>query len=152
MSGESSMCQPHAAQRKIRLGVGLAVAVATLAGCEAVPYRIDPGEAALLPRDTALGYLQSLPDGKSMVEARPDEQQCEFSPVGLRVAAANPRYAKRVVDNLNNELRDIAHDKITVEREQKKMEAEQKDRVRWMQRHGFAEFADEQRRLDAEQR
>jgi hypothetical protein len=139
-------------KRGFTLGAGFAALAVVLVGCEAVPYRIDPNEAALLPNDTALRYLQSLPRNAAAVAPRPDEEYCEFSQGGLRVAAANPVYARGVVEKLNAELRDITRDKAATEREQHRVEAEQKDRVRWMQRHGFAEFADEQRRLDGEQR
>lgn len=126
------------------------VLLAALGGCEAVPFAVQPEEAALLPPEMAVEFLRSLPAGSSTVALRPDNEHCEFRRNGLRVAAANPSYVQRVVDAQRAELKGVARERETLEREQRRVEESQRDRTRWMRSNGFIELADEQRRLEAE--
>ncbi len=138
----------------IRARIALAtLGVAALAaGCEPVPYVINVREANLLPPDMAVDYLRSLPPPSGAVIIRPDHEHCEFASNGMRVAAANPQYAQRVIDTLNVDKRRVDQEQATLERERQRAEDEQRDRVRWMRSRGFTELADEQRRLQEEHR
>ena len=127
-----------------------AALVVALAGCEAVPFAVQPEEAALLPPEMAVEFLRSLPNGTSAVAVRPDNEHCEFRRNGLRVAAANPAQVQRVVEAQRAELGRVARERDVLERDQRRVDEAQRDRVRWMRNNGFAETADEQRRLDTE--
>lgn len=134
-----------------RTSVGVLVAGLT-GGCEAVPYTVDWSELVLLPPETAVRYLQSLPDSSPALSLRPDLEHCEFQPAGLRVAAANPQQAQKVAEGLRAEVRRVSAEKAAAEREQRRIEASQRDRSRWMRANGFGHLADEQARLDHEHR
>lgn len=126
----------------------LAPVVLLVAACEAVPYQVSPQEAALLPPETAVDYLRTLPAESNVVTRPPEAGHCEFTRQGVRVAAGNPGYAARTVGELKTELGRLARDRETIEREQRRVDASQQDRLRWMRNNGFAELAEEQRRLD----
>lgn len=136
-------------QRVIRTTQALAFVV-ILAGCESVPYAVQPEEARLLPPEMAVDFLRSLPAGSNAVALRPEEEHCEFRRGGLRVAAANPTYVQRMVDAQRVELGKAAREKEATEREQRRVEEAQRDRLRWMRANGFGDLADEQRWLDNE--
>jgi hypothetical protein len=123
-----------------------------VAACEPVPYTVDWSELLLLPPETAVRYLQSLPQGAPALALRPDMEHCEFRPNGVRVAAANPQEAQKLADGLRADARRVAAEKTGVEREQRRIDTAQRDRTRWMRANGFADLADEQARLDREQR
>lgn len=123
-----------------------------ISGCEAVPYSVDWSELVLLPPETAVRYLQSLPDSSQALAPRPDLEHCEFQPAGLRVAAANPQQAQTVAEGLRAEVRRVSAEKSAAEREQRRIEASQRDRTRWMRANGFGNLADEEARLDYEHR
>jgi hypothetical protein len=119
-------------------------------GCEPVAYTVDWSELVLLPPETAVKYLQSLPGSEPSLSLRPDMEHCEFLPNGLRVAAANPQEAQKTAGGLRIEVRRVAAEKANVEREQRRIEAGQRDRTRWMRANGFAHLADEEARLASE--
>lgn len=123
---------------------------AVLSGCEAVPFAVQPEEAALLPPEMAVDFLRSLPNGASAVALRPDSEHCEFRRTGLRVAAANPAYVQRVVDAQRVELNKVTRDREILERDTRRVDEAQRDRARWMRNNGFGDLADEQRRMDDE--
>lgn len=126
--------------------------VLLVAGCEAVPYQVAPQEAALLPPETAVSYLRALPNQSAgLITVPPEAGHCEFTRQGVRVAAANPTYATRTINNLRGDLQRLARERETIEREQRRVEAAQADRPRWMRNNGFTELADEQRRMEQEQ-
>lgn len=121
-----------------------------VAACEAVPYTVDWSELVLLPPDTAVKYLQSLPQSAPALSERPDLEYCEFQSAGLRVAAANPQQAQKLAETLRGDARRVAAEKAAAEREQRRVEAGQRDRLRWMRANGYAALAAEQVRLEYE--
>lgn len=125
---------------------------AGVTGCAPVPYTVDWSELVLLPPDTAVKYLQSLPGSAEALAPRPDLEHCEFQPGGLRVAAGNPRHAQKTAVDLRSEARRVAAEKARTERELRRIEAAQRDRARWMRANGFADLANEQARLEQEHR
>lgn len=137
----------------IRTRLGLSVVMlAAAGGCEPVPYTVDWSELVLLPRETAIEYLQALPGSTEALSLRPGMEHCEFEPNGMRVAAASPQHARKLVDDLRADLRRTSAAKARAEHEQRRIEAAQGDRTGWMRARGYGSLADEQARLDADQR
>jgi hypothetical protein len=126
----------------------LTLAAPLLAACQAVDYKLDAREVALLPRDNALRYLQSLPgEYYGVVSLRPDDEHCEFNGDGLRVAQANPRYAEAVEAAQQQVLRGIAAQRPAAEAELRRVQDETRDFGRWLQMRGYPDLLAEERRL-----
>lgn len=141
-----------AGHRSVALALA-GVLAALLAGCaDAVHYAVDKSEVALMSRAQAASFLDSLHSGHYGVHGRLNDEHCEFTQQGLRVANGTPQFAKTIVTAQEAELRGIASEREALSRDERKLRDDQRSVDHWLQMRGRLSLAAEQRKLDEEHR